>query len=201
MFCPKWYKPDVIRLGDLLDENCKIMEFKAFTVKFSINCNILYYYKVIKAIPKEWLIEIEQFVHQNKTSIKMYSASIGPDLHCYNIECNDFAMDIHKSSTKAIYKCFIKFKYQTTVALRKWENIKQTTSDWRQVFKLPYHSTREETQLQALQYRTIHRFLPCKKWFCDISIVTFNMYDECNTGTLLNIIFSHVNQLNLFGLK
>ncbi len=69
------------------------MEFKAFTLKFSINCNILFYYKVIKAIPKEWLIEIEQFVHQNKTSVE-------PDLHCYNIECYDFAMDIHKASTK-----------------------------------------------------------------------------------------------------
>ncbi len=62
------------------------MELKAFTVKFSINCNILFYYKVIKAIPKEWLIEIEQFVHKNKISI-------GPDLHCYNIEwlCNGYS--------------------------------------------------------------------------------------------------------------
>ncbi len=92
------------------------MDFNAFTVKLSINCNIIFYYKVIQAIPKEWLIEIEQFVHQNMISI-------GPDLHCYNIECNDFAIDIHKASTKAIYKSFIKFKYQTPVALRKWENI------------------------------------------------------------------------------
>ncbi len=183
MFCPKWYKAGVIRLGDLLDENGKIMEFKAFTVKFSINCNILFYYKVIKAIPKEWLTEIEQFVHQNKFSI-------GPDLHCYNIECNDFAMDIHKASTKAIYKCFIKFKYQTPVALRKWENIIWTTSDWHQIFKLPYRCTRE-TQLQALQYRIIHRFLACKKWLCDISIVNSNMCDECNTvDTIEHYIFS-----------
>ncbi len=76
------------------------MEFRAFTVKFNINCNISFYYKVIKAISKEWLIEIEQFVHQNNTST-------GPDLHCYNIECNDIAMDIHKASTKAIYKCLL----------------------------------------------------------------------------------------------
>ncbi len=138
----------------LLDENGKIMKCIAFTVKLSINCNILLDYKVIKAIPKEWLIEIEQFVHQNKISI-------GPNLHCYKLECNDFAMDIHKASTKAIYKCFIKFKYQTPVALRKWENIIQTTSDWHQIFKLPYYCARE-TQLQSLQYCVIHRFLPCR---------------------------------------
>ncbi len=64
MFCPKWYKAGVIRLGELLNGNGKIMEFKTLTVKFSINCNILFYYKVIKAIPKEWLTEIKQFVHQ-----------------------------------------------------------------------------------------------------------------------------------------
>ncbi len=96
MFCPKWNEAFVIRLGDLLDKNGKIIEFKVFTVQFSINCNILFYYKVITAIPKERLIEIEQFVQQDKTSV-------GPDLHCYNIECHDFAMDIHKASTKAIY--------------------------------------------------------------------------------------------------
>ncbi len=118
MFCAKWYKAGVIRLGDLLDKNGQIMEFKAFTVKFSINCNILFYYKVVTVIPKACLIEIEQFVHQNEISV-------GPTLHCHNIECNDFAMDIHKASTKARYICFIKFKYQTTVALRKWK----TTSD------------------------------------------------------------------------
>ncbi len=41
MFCPKLYKAGVIRLGDLLDENGKIMVFKTFTVKFNINCNTL----------------------------------------------------------------------------------------------------------------------------------------------------------------
>ncbi len=51
MFCPKRYKSGIIRLGDLLDENGKIMEFKAITVKFSINCDILLYCNVIKAIP------------------------------------------------------------------------------------------------------------------------------------------------------
>ncbi len=111
MFCPKWYKAGVIRLGHLRDGNDKKMDFKDFTVKFNINCNILFYYNVIKAIPKDLLIAIEQFVHQNQIHV-------GPDLYCYNIECYDFAMNLHKAATKSIYKCCIKFKYQTAVALK-----------------------------------------------------------------------------------
>ncbi len=116
---------------------------------------------------------MEHFLHQNKTSVR-------PDLHCYNIQCDYFAIDIHKASTKAIYKCFINFKYQTPVALWKWEDIIQTTTDWHQVLKLTYHCS-SETQLQTLQYHKIRRFLPCKKWFCDISIIFSNMRDKCNT--------------------
>ncbi len=67
MFCPKWYKAGVISLGDLLDGNGKIMDLKSFTVTF----------KAIKAIPKDWLIEIEQFVHQSHNTG-------GPGLHCCN---------------------------------------------------------------------------------------------------------------------
>ncbi len=37
----------------------------------------------------------------------------------------------------------------------------------------------------------IHRFLPCKRWLCDISIVNSNMFDECNTvDTFEHYIFS-----------
>ncbi len=103
MVCPKWHKAGVTRLGHLLDENCTPKLLK-------------------KAIQKDWLIEIKQFIHQNQIHV-------GPDVYCYNIECNDFAMDIHKASTKAMYECFMKFKYQSPAALRKWDNVTET-SDW-----------------------------------------------------------------------
>ncbi len=43
----------VISLGDLLDGKSKIIDFKAFMMKFNINCNILFYYKVIKSVRKD----------------------------------------------------------------------------------------------------------------------------------------------------
>ncbi len=44
---PKWHKAGVIRLGDLLDGNGKIMNVNAFMMKFNNNCNIIFYYKII----------------------------------------------------------------------------------------------------------------------------------------------------------
>ncbi len=40
MFCPKLYKAGVLRIGDCLDNNCKILHFKTFMTKFQVECNI-----------------------------------------------------------------------------------------------------------------------------------------------------------------
>ena len=43
MFCPRLYKAGVTRLGDLLNEKGKILDFTGFTSKFNVKCNILLY--------------------------------------------------------------------------------------------------------------------------------------------------------------
>ena len=144
IFDPKLYKAGVTRVKDLLDKNGKILDFNAFTVKYNIKCNILHYYKITKAIPVNWLNEIEKYVQVNQlTTIS--------ETHCLKITCNDLTVDIHKALTKTICNCFIKLKYETPSALKKWENIYDPSPDWKDIFKLLYVSTRE-TQLQSLQY-------------------------------------------------
>ncbi len=81
-------------------------------------------------------------------------------------------MGIHKTSTRLICKLF------TPTAISKWENTYDNIIDWQDMFKLPYAST-QETQLQALKYRIIHRYLPCKKWLCDLSFLNSNWCDTC----------------------
>ncbi len=87
-------------------------------------------------------------------------------------------MHIEKSSTKAIHRCFIKFKYKTSAALRiSWENVIQTALYWHQVFKLTYLCAKDPVTKITLSLR----FLPYKKWICDIIIVNSNLCEECNT--------------------
>jgi hypothetical protein len=193
IFDPKLYKAGVTRVKDLLDKNGKILDFNAFTVKFNIKCNILHYYKITKAIPVNWLNEIEKYVQVNQlTTIS--------ETHCLKITCNDLTVDIHKALTKTICNCFIKLKYETPSALKKWENIYDPSPDWKDIFKLPYVSTRE-TQLQALQYRIVHRFLPCKKWLCDISIVNSNKCDVCDSEDTIEHYIFQCNPVRIFWSK
>ena len=109
--------------------------------------------------------------------------------HCLSIISNDNVTSILKVSAKTIYNCFVKLKYVTPTALSKWDVICEP-SDWKSVFKLPYSCSREP-YLQALQYRIIHRFLPCNKWLCNISIKNYNTCDRCGTvDTIEHFLYS-----------
>ena len=55
IFCLRLYKAGVVRVADLVNENGCIMDYNGFNNKYHTNCNILLYYKVLKAIPKPWL--------------------------------------------------------------------------------------------------------------------------------------------------
>ena len=174
IFCPKLYKAGVVRVGDLIDDNGLIIDYNVFRNRYHVEFNILSYYKVVKAIPKCWLIEIETYVQTQHISRDNAN-------HCINISCNELTTDICKASTITIcnYEYFTERKCETPVAIEKWEDIYQTELEWKTIFRLPYTCTRE-TQLQALQYRIIHRYVPCKKWLCNIKVVTSDACERCN---------------------
>ena len=69
IFCPRLYKAGVVRVAHLVDENGCIMDYNGFNNEYHTNCNILLYYKVVKAIPKPWLVEIEKYVQTNQAHI------------------------------------------------------------------------------------------------------------------------------------
>jgi hypothetical protein len=193
IFCPRLYKAGVIRLGNLIGNNGKLWDFKAFVNIFNVKCTILLYYKITKAIPVNWLTDIELYFQQNRTNVV-------PDLHCLKITSTEFALDIRRASTKAICNCFIKQNYQTPSAIEKWGGVIETPTDWHHIFRLPCICTRE-TQLQALHYRIIHRFLPCNKWLCDISIVNSNVCKECNSVDTIEHYLYACNSVKMFWVK
>ena len=96
----------MVRVGDLVDENGCIMDYNGFNNKYHTNYNILMYYKVVKAIPNPWLIEIEKYVQTSQVQITSLN-------HCFNIACNEVTADVHKASTKTISGYFIKRKWNS----------------------------------------------------------------------------------------
>ena len=179
---PTLYKAGIVRVNDILDNEGKPLDFKNFCIKFNIQCNIITYYRVIKAIPKSWLHEIEVFINNQLQPTANNS-------HCLSISVNDVDTSILKTSTKVTYNCFVKMKYVEPTALSKWSSITDQY-DWKNIFKLPYSCCREP-YIQALQYRILHRFLPCNKWLCDISIKSVNTCDLCQgIDTIEHFIYS-----------
>ncbi len=128
MFCPKPYKAGVLRIRDLLDNNGKILDFKAFMTTFQVECNILLYYKIIKAIPPNRFCEIEQCFRIDKQPTLTNN-------HCLFLFCKDVALDIHKTSTKLIFKFFAPPPTnEIPTAISKWEITYNNIIDRQDIF-------------------------------------------------------------------
>ena len=102
---------------------------------------------------------------------------------------SDIDVYIHKITTNKIYQSFIHQKLEEPSAQNKWQDVIDNDKDWENIFILPYTTTRE-TQLQALHYRIIHRFLPCKKWLADITVSQSDKCDKCgNIDTIEHFLY------------
>ena len=180
----KLYQAGITRLNDLLNNHGEPMTHVDFIHSYHINFNVLSYYKLVRAIPKEWF----QCIKVNNKQVILTNTS-----HTYSIE-NGSDSDLHllKASTKQIYNVFVKRKAVPPSSLEKWEidiGI-DFGNEWKTIFKLPYHCTRS-TQLQALQYRILHRYLPCKQWLHKIGISDTNLCDNCQViDTIEHYLFS-----------
>lgn len=171
---PKMYKAGVVRIKDLLNDDGTPMHYNVFITKFNITINVLIYYRIIKALPTDWINEIQSFLgnHNNFQNTL--------DSHCMSLPTSNGMVNVYKASTKVTYNCLVRLKYNVPTALSKWDNFITDFNDWNNIFKLPYSCCRE-TYLQAFQYRIIHRFLPCNKWLNDVCLKDSNQCNICSS--------------------
>ncbi len=88
-------------------------------------------------------------------------------------------MNLLTASTKNIYDILILNKYVKPTALDKWQGIYCIEeNDWSDIFKLCYFCSRE-TKLQSLQFKIVHRIIPCKKWLHDQKVINSSSCEMC----------------------
>ncbi len=76
-------------------------------------------------------------------------------------------MNLLTTSTKNICKVLILNKSVKPTTLDKRQGIYCIEeNDWSDIFNLGYFCIRE-TKLQSLQFKIVHRIIPCKKWLHD----------------------------------
>ncbi len=107
-----------------------------------------------KAILPSWIDDITSKTENGRRE----SWDVNLILKNNSLEVNHLA-----ASTKNIYDILILNKYVRPTAFDKWQGIYCIEeNDWSDIFKLCYLCSRE-TKLQSLQFKIVHRIIPCKK--------------------------------------
>ena len=89
--------------------------------------------------------------------------------------------------------------YVRPTALNRWlEAFDIDENDWKNIFKVCYYAVRE-TKLQALQYKIIHRIIPCQKWLFTLKCSDSPICLYCqDTDTLLHYFVECHSVLNFW---
>jgi hypothetical protein len=69
--------------------------------------------------------------------------------------------------------------------------------NWDTLFEMPYKYIRD-TYSQSLQYRILHRILPCNKWLSDIKIKDSPPCDYCNETDTIQHYILYCDKVNTF---
>jgi hypothetical protein len=141
-----WLRKGIIFVGDICS-NGKFLSIEEIKANFSVNITFLDHYRLIKAIPKEWRVEIEgnpssPYLVKRPTALKYL---LNDKKGCRNL-CNILN---HSQKTNVI-KAEIKWASELSV-----ENSRPL---WRTVYKLPFTLT-TNTNLRYFQFRLSHRIL------------------------------------------
>ena len=79
-------------------------------------------------------------------------------------------------------------KYVRPTALDRWlETFEIIEDDWKVIFKQPYLSARE-TKLQSIQYKILHRIIPCRKWLYKQKVIDSQICNQCNENEVDDIL-------------
>lgn len=153
----QWFRKGVKWINDLLsEEKDGFLSFQDFKAKYGINCNILTFFGLIRAIPKRWI----RLIFENKEFLLNGS---------YN--SNDSVFQA-KRIVKATYDIIIKKKCERPEnTMKKWENdIVVNDEMWPYFFTIGLKSALD-IPTRSFQYLFIHRRVPTNKFVHRIGLI------------------------------
>ena len=171
VYIKAWYDKNVKFVNDLFNANGKLMNKSDFEKKFNINNVCMLKYQGI-------LGNIKMFMKQKKLNFENTNEVepfIPNHLHC---------ILKNRKGCKDIYKSFTN-KTVIPTAMHRWNSTQIHDfkfDEWEQIFELTYKTT-NDTLLQWLQYRTLHRILPTKHYLKKIKKIDSDICDFCGEET------------------
>ena len=135
----------------MLDEHGHFLSKPQLEQKYQTTIDQMQYNSILSAIPKTWkkLIKdkpTENFEKNEEITVRVNDRVQSPS----NLNCRDY------------YWHFVQKMKTRPRSYSKWEeNYPHIDFNWENINSVPYICARE-TSLQSLQYRLIHRYLPCR---------------------------------------
>lgn len=185
LFYKNYWKAGIMYINDILDKNGKFLHFEDFKKTFEIKTNFLEYSTLIKAI--------KLFVFRyggNNISSKASQPFIPQNIK---------VLMSYKSGCKQIYKILCKCNTIPT-AQCKWKELGYDFPEeqWKKNYMLSFKCC-QETAVQWLQYRILHRILATNSFLYKIKFVKSNLCTFCNIHdeTIEHLFFqcSYVNKI------
>ena len=168
---PKLYASGIIKIKDLFTPEGSMIDLGKFCQDNNITYNFLQAHRIRKAIPPDWLATI--------TTTEQCDMDTSPGCPNLVLRSGNNCTDVCASTAKDVYKVLIHRKAVQPTAVDRWNEIFDIDpSDWVNIYRLPYSTTRE-TKLQSLQYRIIHRIIPCRKWLFIQHVVDSSICNIC----------------------
>ncbi len=173
-----WLSKGVKFVKDLLAESKdSFLSFADFKEKYDINCNILYYYGLIRAIPNRWkrlmFTNIEEL--SNGTTVQNISNLLQT-----------------KRIVKKAYGVIVDKKCEQPVnTMQKWKNdIHINDEMWPNLFTVALKSALD-IPTRSFQYLLLHRRLPTNKFLHRIGLINSPNCTFCkeNVESLLHLFY------------
>ena len=141
----KWFESGCVYLKDLLNIDGHFLSFDQFNEKYHVGCNILMYYGIISAIPKEW----KNILH---TPVNAYPISIYPMYKLLNFPC----------VTRTFYRHFVSaIPFDISNVLTKWSSDLNMQIDMDEFVSefVKFSKATISTTLRSFKYRFLYRVL------------------------------------------
>ena len=171
---PALYKSGIVKIKDLFTSDGKVIDLKMYCTDRNIKFNFIQILQVYRAIPKLWMTEITTCKTAGRTDAPL-SVIIRNDM---------MSVDLVSATTKKIYEYLIAKTYVRPTTLNRWqETLDIDDGDWNLIFRQPYIASRE-TKLQSLQYKIIHRIIPCQKWLYNLKVIDSPVCQRCPSNCI-----------------
>lgn len=186
-----WERKGVTTIRDICHPSeGRLMSHQELQAKHGINCSFLQALTMRLHIPSEWRNKLTNewqphLQQEPPTSVRIWGESL---------------KDISSLSAKQMYQSLMKQPRADCAAFNKWTIGIPDHTEWQEICT-PNFSSTQETKLQSLQYKLLHRIVPCGVHLKQLRIRETDECQMCKQKDSIVHFFFHRRTVQFSGDK